>query len=57
MVVGIITVQSALNGVTMKETVAQKRKGIAGLKETEPRSHPKSAVLHLGAAPFPPAIL
>lgn len=35
MVVGIITVQSALNGVTMKETVAQKRKGLAGLKEPE----------------------
>jgi hypothetical protein len=33
MVVGIITVQSALIGVTMKETVAQKRKGVAQLKE------------------------
>jgi hypothetical protein len=31
MVVGIITVQSASNGVTMKETVAQKRKGVAEL--------------------------
>ncbi|MGO8909715.1 MAG: hypothetical protein ACLQDM_10400 [Bradyrhizobium sp.] len=35
-VVGIITVQSALNGLTMKETVAQKRKGVAQLKEPEP---------------------
>ncbi|SRR5216684_4289583 len=41
MVVGIITVQSALNGVTMKETVAQKRKGIAQLKESEPALAPK----------------
>jgi hypothetical protein len=31
MVVGIITVQSASNGVTMKETVAQNRKGVAEL--------------------------
>ena len=35
MVIAIITVQSPLNGVTMKETVAQKRKGIARLKEPE----------------------
>ena len=41
MVVGIITVQSASNGVTMKETVAQKRKGIAQLKESEPALVPK----------------
>ena len=41
MVVGIITVQSALNGVTMKETVAQKRKGITQLKESEPALVPK----------------
>jgi hypothetical protein len=41
MVVGIITVQSALNGVTMKETVAQKRKGVAGLKEAELALAPK----------------
>jgi hypothetical protein len=41
MVVGIITVQSILNGVTMKETVAQKRKGVAGLKEPELALAPK----------------
>jgi hypothetical protein len=41
MVVGIITVQSASNGVTMKETVAQKRKGVAGLKERELALAPK----------------
>ena len=41
MVVGIITVQSASNGVTMKETVAQKRKGITQLKESEPALVPK----------------
>jgi hypothetical protein len=41
MVVGIITVQSASNGVTMKETVAQKRKGVAGLKEPELALAPK----------------
>ena len=35
MVIGIITVQSALNGVTMKEIVAQKCKGVARLKEPE----------------------
>jgi hypothetical protein len=35
MVIGIITVQSALNGVTMKKTVAQKRKGVVRLKEPE----------------------
>jgi hypothetical protein len=35
MVIGTITAQSALNGVTMKETVAQKRKGITRLKEPE----------------------
>jgi hypothetical protein len=39
MVVGIITVQSASNGVTMKETVAQKRK--RGLKEAELALAPK----------------
>ena len=41
MVVGIITVQSALNGVTMKETVAQKRKGVTRLKEPEVTPAPK----------------
>jgi hypothetical protein len=41
MVIAIITVQSALNGVTMKETVAQKRKGIARLKEPELTLAPK----------------
>jgi hypothetical protein len=41
MVLGIITVQSALNGVTMREPIAQKRKGIAGVKETEPALAPK----------------
>jgi hypothetical protein len=39
MVVGIITVQSVSNGVTMKETVAQKRK--RGLKEAELALAPK----------------
>jgi hypothetical protein len=45
MVVGIITAQSALNGVTMKETVAQKRKGVIRLKEPEltPASKLRSA--------------
>jgi hypothetical protein len=32
MVIGIITVQSAPDGVTMKETVAQKRRGVARLR-------------------------
>ncbi|MGZ5873900.1 MAG: hypothetical protein ACXWKP_17490 [Bradyrhizobium sp.] len=41
MVIGIITVQSALNGVTMKETVAQKRKGIARVKEPDLTLAPK----------------
>ena len=35
MVIVTITAQSALNGVTMKETVAQKRKGVTRLKESE----------------------
>jgi hypothetical protein len=35
MVIGIITVQLALNGVTMKETIAQKHKGVARLREPE----------------------
>jgi hypothetical protein len=35
MVIVTITAQSALNGVTMKETVAQKRKGVTRLKEFE----------------------
>jgi hypothetical protein len=35
MVVGITTMQSALNGVTMKESVAQKRMGVARHKEPE----------------------
>lgn len=41
MVIGTITAQSALNGVTMKETVVQKRKGTAGLKEPELALAPK----------------
>jgi len=41
MVVAIITVQSVLNGVTMKETFAQKRKGVARLKEPELTLAPK----------------
>jgi hypothetical protein len=41
MVIGIIPVQSALNGVTMKETVAQKCKGVARLKEPELTLAPK----------------
>lgn len=41
MVIGIITVQSALDGDTMKETIAQKRKGVAGLKEPELALAPK----------------
>jgi hypothetical protein len=41
MVIAIITVQSALNGVTMKETVAQERKGVAGFKEPELALAPK----------------
>ena len=41
MVIPIITVQSALNGVTMKETVFQKRKGIVGLKGPELALAPK----------------
>jgi hypothetical protein len=43
MVVAIITVQSALYGVTMKETFAQKRKGVARLKEPELTLAPNSA--------------
>ena len=41
MVIAVITVQSALNGVTMKETVVQKRKGTVGLKEAELALAPK----------------
>jgi len=41
MVIGTITAQSALNGVTMKETVAQKRKGVARFKEPELALAPK----------------
>jgi hypothetical protein len=41
MVIAIITVQSALNGVAMKETVAQNRKGITRLKESELTPAPK----------------
>lgn len=41
MVVGTITVQSVLNGVTMKETVAQKREGVARPKESELTPAPK----------------
>ncbi len=35
MVIGSITAQSVLNGVTMKETVAQKHKDVTPLKEPE----------------------
>jgi hypothetical protein len=35
MVLGIITVQSTVSGVTMKETVAQKSEGIARFSEPE----------------------
>jgi hypothetical protein len=41
MVIGTITAQSALNGVTMKETVAQKRKGVTRLKDPELTPAPK----------------
>ncbi len=41
MVIAIITVQSALNGVTMKETVAQKRKGVTRPREPELTRAPK----------------
>jgi hypothetical protein len=40
MLIGI-TAQSALNGVTMKETVAQRRKGVTRLKEPELTPAPK----------------
>jgi hypothetical protein len=35
MVLGIITVQLAVNGVTMKETVAQERKGMARFSDLD----------------------
>jgi hypothetical protein len=41
MVLGIITVQLTGNGVTMKETVAQKRKGVARFSEPELTLAPK----------------
>jgi hypothetical protein len=41
MVIGIITVQSALNGITMKETVPQERKGVVRFKEPELTLAPK----------------
>ena len=41
MVLGIITVQLTGNGVTMKETVAQERKGIARFSEPELTPAPK----------------
>lgn len=41
MVTGTITAQSASNGVTMKETVAQERKGVTRLKEPEATPAPK----------------
>jgi hypothetical protein len=41
MVIGIIAVQSTLNGITMEETVAQKRKGVARLKEPDLTLAPK----------------
>jgi hypothetical protein len=42
-VLGIITVKSAVNGVTMKETVAQERNGIARFSEPELTFAPQSA--------------
>jgi hypothetical protein len=57
MVVGIITVQSTSNGVTMKETVAQKRKGVVRLKEPElalaPKMRSASARRSLLSARYP----
>ena len=41
MVSGIITVQLALNGVTMKETIAQKRKAVTPPKEPRLTPSPK----------------
>jgi hypothetical protein len=44
MVIGIITAQLALNGVTMEETVTRKRKGITRLKaESTPAPKLRSA--------------
>jgi hypothetical protein len=40
MVIGVITAQSAANGVTMNETVAQKRKAIVQSNEWEQTSGP-----------------
>ena len=40
MVIGVITAQSAANGVTMNETVAQKRKAIVRSNEWEQTSGP-----------------
>ncbi len=55
MVIGIITAQSALNGVAMKETVAQKCKGVARLKEPELTLAPKNAQCQsLAQLPFSP---
>jgi hypothetical protein len=48
MVLGISTVQSALTGVAMKETVAQKHKGTSRPKESELTLAPQS-----GDAPDP----
>jgi hypothetical protein len=57
MVIGTITAQTALNGVTMKETVAQKRKGITRLKEPEltpaPKLHSASPQRSLLSARYP----
>jgi hypothetical protein len=41
MVIGAVTAQSALNDVTMKETVAQKRKGVTRLRKPELTPAPK----------------
>jgi len=41
MVIETITAQSALNGVTMKDTVAQKGKGVTQLKDPESTPAPK----------------
>jgi hypothetical protein len=51
MVIGIITVHSALNGVTMKETIAQKRERVSGPKEPEltPAPNLRSALPQRGS--------
>ena len=43
MLLGIITVQAALSGVTMKETIAQESKDIVRVNESELTLEPQSA--------------